>query len=76
MTERSLNPCVKSRCRQVMLMGGPILDVPKYIHRIDTRTSHGWRVCYSKPFRFFSDNGSSIEGALKQAKRHLKEIYP
>lgn len=59
--------------REVCVHGATII-VPRYIVRIDCRSTHGWQIRYAGS-KFVSDYGRPPEESIKQAIAHLLSVF-
>jgi hypothetical protein len=59
--------------RKRAIFSGQVLDVPKYVVRLDSRRTHGWQLRYGewKLFSDFSNDGSGAEESLRLATEEL-----
>ena len=65
--------------RVIAVPGWGKAEVPRYVVRIDTPSTHGWQLRYQSPFKMFSDGVVSKAGtpwaSLKVVVNALAEIY-
>lgn len=65
--------------RIVKVPGWGVVEVPRYVVRIDSPSTHGWQLRYRSPFKMFSDavvsRAKTPEASLKVVIGALAEIY-
>jgi hypothetical protein len=60
--------------KEVVVKGVPH-TVPRYVVRIDAKTTHGWQVRYAGKSKLFSDGQKGAARALQSAAAYLLSVF-